>query len=139
LTKIEVQAQEKSDSIKSDLQDVSQRVRQLDWQSSRMEAALEAIKIDTNGLKHGQDHIRGIHAQSGKWLIWQTFTYGLLMVVSNSHDTMLNGNEELQRMWKKNDVTWVQHTFPATVWMDQQKVTLVKTASFQLISEPGPN
>jgi len=66
LTKIEVQAQEKSDNIKSDLQDVSQRVRQLDWQSSRMEAALEAIKIDTNGLKHGQDQIRGIHAQSGK-------------------------------------------------------------------------
>jgi hypothetical protein len=61
-----VQAQEKSDSIKSELRDISQRVRQLDWQSSKMETALEAIKIDTNGLKHGQDQIRDLHAGSGE-------------------------------------------------------------------------
>jgi septal ring factor EnvC (AmiA/AmiB activator) len=68
LTKIEVQAQEKSDSIKSELREVSQRVRQLDWLNSKMEATLEAIKTDTNGLKHGQDQIRGLHAGSGEWL-----------------------------------------------------------------------
>jgi hypothetical protein len=61
-----VQTQEKSDGIKSELRDVSQRVRQLDWQSSKMETALEAIKIDTSGLKHGQDLIRGLHDGSGE-------------------------------------------------------------------------
>ncbi|XP_069698247.1 angiopoietin-related protein 1-like [Periplaneta americana] len=62
LTKMEVQAQEKSDTIKTELREVSQRVRQLDWQSSKIEATLEAIKLDTNGLKHGQDQIRGMQA-----------------------------------------------------------------------------
>lgn len=65
LTKMEVQTQEKNDEIKSELREVSQRVRQLDWQNSKMEAALEAIKIDTTGLKHGQDQIRGYQAGSG--------------------------------------------------------------------------
>lgn len=61
-----MQTQEKSDGIKSELRDVSQRVRQLDWQSSKTEAVLEAIKIDTSGLKHGQDQIRGLQAESGE-------------------------------------------------------------------------
>ncbi|PSN46646.1 hypothetical protein C0J52_07086 [Blattella germanica] len=68
LTKIEVQAQEKNEGIKSELREVSQRVRQLDWQNSKMEAMIEAIKLDTNGLKQGQDHIRGVQAGTGEYM-----------------------------------------------------------------------
>nr|CAD7206306.1 unnamed protein product [Timema douglasi] len=61
LTKIEVQGQEKYEALRTELREVSRRAQQLDWQSSKMDASLEGIKLDTTGLKHGQDQLRGLH------------------------------------------------------------------------------
>ncbi|XP_067008283.2 fibrinogen-like protein 1 [Anabrus simplex] len=60
LTKLEVQLQEKSDGVRTELREVTRRVQQLDWQASKMDASLEAIKLDMSGLNQGQEHLRGM-------------------------------------------------------------------------------
>lgn len=57
---MEVQMQEKSDGIKTELREVSRRVQQLDWQSSKMETVLESVKLDTAGLTQGLETLRGM-------------------------------------------------------------------------------
>ncbi|XP_049804338.1 angiopoietin-related protein 2-like [Schistocerca nitens] len=64
LTKLEVQMQEKSESVKSELREVSRRVQQLDWQSSKIDSVLESIKMDTSALNQGQEHLRGMFSET---------------------------------------------------------------------------
>lgn len=58
LTKLEVQIQEKTDGLRSDLKEVGRRVQQLDWQSSKTESALESLKSDSSFLKQAFEHLR---------------------------------------------------------------------------------
>ncbi|XP_063218342.1 angiopoietin-related protein 2-like [Bacillus rossius redtenbacheri] len=66
LTKLEVQTQEKHEAVRTELREVTRRVQQLDWQSSKMEGAVEGVRSDMAGLKHGQDLLRGMHGTDAR-------------------------------------------------------------------------
>ncbi|GLV33870.1 uncharacterized protein CBL_11246 [Carabus blaptoides fortunei] len=63
LTKLEVQIQEKTEGLRTDLKEVSRRVQQLDWLSSKTESSLDTLKSDTTFLKQAVEHSRLLPSQ----------------------------------------------------------------------------
>ncbi|XP_024944226.1 fibrinogen-like protein 1 isoform X2 [Cephus cinctus] len=57
-TKLEVQSQERAENIRSELREISRRVQQLDWQSSKVESLLDTLKEDTTFLRQSFDQLR---------------------------------------------------------------------------------
>lgn len=77
ITKLEVQIQEKNEAIKTDVKEVARQVRQIDWQSSKTESALDALKSDTSFLKQALEHFRVSPVQQGKIRLWTLLLFKL--------------------------------------------------------------
>lgn len=55
---MEVQLQEKTESLKQETKEIGRRAQQLDWQGTKTEQVLDALRSDTNFLKQALEHIR---------------------------------------------------------------------------------
>lgn len=51
LTKLEVQSTDKLESVRSELRDIARRWQQQEWQSSRTDSALDALRTDLSFLR----------------------------------------------------------------------------------------
>lgn len=53
-----MQIQEKTDGLRLETKEIGRRAQQLDWQSSKTDQTLDALKADTSFLKQAVEQIR---------------------------------------------------------------------------------